>query len=85
MKFCLGGMTLKELVKNDKQAKKAAKGMWEDGMLPATGTYTGHGFKFKKATYQLTIESETPWKGGTFKEFCEHWQVLEWHTPEPPK
>ena len=84
VKFCLGGMTLNELVKNDKQAKKAAKEMWE-GPLPATGTYTAQGFYCKKATYQLTIESETPWKGGTFKEFREHWQVLEWHTPEPPK
>ena len=85
MKFCLGGMTLAELVKNDKQAKKAAKGMWEEPTLPQTGEFTGHGFSHKKATYLLTIECEIPWRGGTFKEFCEHWQVVEWHTPEPPK
>ena len=78
-------MTLAELVKNDKQAKKAAKGMWEEPTLPQTGEFTGHGFSHKKATYLLTIECEKPWRGGTFKEFCEHWQVVEWHTPEPPK
>jgi len=78
-------MTLAELVKNDKQAKKAAKGMWEEPTLPQTGEFTGHGFSHKKATYLLTIECETAWRGGTFKEFCEHWQVVEWHTPEPPK
>ena len=84
VKFCLGGMTLKELVKSDKVAKEAAKGMWECPTLPATGPYTSHGFTNSTAKYLLTIESETPWKGGTFKEFCEHWQVVEWHTPEPP-
>ena len=85
MKFCLGGMTLKELVKSDKKAKEAAKGMWECPTLPSTGPYTSNGFHIQTATYKLTIECETPWKGGTFKEFCEHWTVVEWHTDTPPK
>ena len=85
VKFCLGGMTLSELVKSDKQAKEAAKGLYDSPTLPQTGTYTIEGGNRNKAMYSMTIESETPWKGGTFKQFCEHWTVQEWHTDAPPK
>ena len=75
---------LRDLVNNDLQAKDAAKGLWECATLPETGIQTVEGYYYQKALYRLTIESETPWKGGSFKEFCDHWQVLEYHTEKPP-
>lgn len=85
MKFCLGGMILSELVKHDSKAKEAARDLYNSPCLPETGEYTVEGMLFKKPAYSLTIECDTPWRGGTFKQFCKHWQVVEFFTDTPPK
>ena len=80
VKFCVGGMSLSQLVKHDRTAKEAAMDLHHSPTLPEVGEYTVEGCLRGKPTYSLTIESDTPWKGGTFKAFCEHWDVVEFHT-----